>query len=117
MNSKIPFLVLEKVLLEQGLQRSTKIAEHRVYYHAPTDTIIALPLYDDTSPVREVHLASTRTLLEGRGVLAEGELDRLLQGKQSAMLTEFWPPERSERLNQSMRTKNQPFILNNQKII
>jgi hypothetical protein len=77
-NSEVTFAAFDALLREAGFTKSEEPDAVVRYVHAESDTVVLVRIRDLQSPVPWGTLASTRKILDGRGVLASADFDRRL---------------------------------------
>ena len=69
-NSEVTFAVFDALLRETGLTKVEQADAVCRYVHQSSDTVVVVRIRDMKSPVPWGTLASTRKILDGRGILA-----------------------------------------------
>jgi hypothetical protein len=75
-NSEVTFAVFDALLREAGFTKTEEPDAVVRYAHAKSDTVVLVRIRDLQTPVPWGILASTRKILDGRGVLACADFDR-----------------------------------------
>jgi hypothetical protein len=116
-NSEVTFAVFDALLREAGFTKTEEPDAVVRYAHAKSDTVVLVRIRDRQAPVPWGTLASTRKILDGRGVLACADFDRRVRelertlGKPgsaaNAAPQEAARPERSRTRRQRVKTDDQ----------
>jgi hypothetical protein len=75
-NSEVSFAVFDALLRESGFSKVEQPDAVFRYVHAPSDTVVLVRIRDLRAPVPWGTFASTRKILDGRGVLSCADFDR-----------------------------------------
>src|SRR4051812_50174227 len=78
-NSDVTFAVFDALLREAGFKKVEQPDAVFRYVHAASDTDVLVRVRDLQAPVPWGTFASTRKILDGRGVLACAEFDRRVE--------------------------------------
>jgi hypothetical protein len=76
-NRALPFGELRRFL--EGLGYVGKRADNAWVFHQAGENLLVFRLYNDTEPVHEGDLRSTRMFLDMWGILAEEDFDAFIQ--------------------------------------
>jgi hypothetical protein len=75
-NSDVSLAVFDALLGEAGFTKTEEPDAVVRYEHRPSDTVVMVRMRDMQAPVPWGTLASTRKVLDGRGVLSAADFDR-----------------------------------------
>ncbi len=77
-NSDVSFAVFDALLRQAGFTRTEQPDAVYRHVHEQSDTVVLVRIRDMQAPVPWGTFASTRKILDGRGVLAYADFDRRL---------------------------------------
>jgi hypothetical protein len=75
---RIKFSALRRIRLDLGFQRIPVAKPQIGFWHEEADLPLSFPLYRSNSIVAPHHLIAVRVLLDGFGILAADDFDRLV---------------------------------------
>jgi hypothetical protein len=115
-NSDVTCAVFDALLRETGFTKVEQPDAVFRYVHEPSDTVVVVRMRDMSAPVPWGTLASTRKILDSRGVLSCAEFDRRVRELEQNALgkpvsTANGPPKVATRRGRSRRRRIVPSEL------